>query len=87
MSDPQATNVTGTRRVPKPVNEPVKSYAPGSPERAALKERLASMANERADIPIIIGGKEVRTGQLSQSVMPTTTVTCSATGTAPTLPT
>jgi 1-pyrroline-5-carboxylate dehydrogenase len=66
----QAVNFSGTRRVPKPVNEPVKSYAPGSPERATLKERLASMANERADIPIIIGGKEIRTGKLSQSVMP-----------------
>src|SRR3954471_8283581 len=70
MSDSQHTNFNGTRRVPRPVNEPVKSYAPGSPERAALKERLASMANERADIPIIIGGKEIRSGKLSQSVMP-----------------
>ena len=53
---------TGTRRVPPPMNEPVKSYAPGSPERAALKARLKEMANERIDIPIIIGGKEIRTG-------------------------
>jgi 1-pyrroline-5-carboxylate dehydrogenase len=60
----------GTRRVPPPVNEPVKSYAPGSPEKAALKERLASMAKERADIPMIIGGKELRTGDLAQAVMP-----------------
>ncbi|MEO5817171.1 MAG: L-glutamate gamma-semialdehyde dehydrogenase [Gemmatimonadaceae bacterium] len=60
----------GTRRVPPPVNEPVKSYAPGSPEKAALKERLASMAKERIDIPIIIGGKEIRTGDLAQAVMP-----------------
>jgi 1-pyrroline-5-carboxylate dehydrogenase len=52
------------------VNEPVKSYAPGSPERAALKDRLASMAKERVDIPIVIGGKEIRTGDVSQSVMP-----------------
>jgi 1-pyrroline-5-carboxylate dehydrogenase len=66
----QASNFNGTRRVPKPVNEPVKSYAPGSPERAALKDRLRSMANERVDIPIIIGGEEIRTGDLSQSVMP-----------------
>src|SRR6478672_8293684 len=70
MSDSQAVNFSGTRRVPKPVNEPVKSYAPGSPERAALKERLASMAKERVDIPIIIGGKEIRTGDLAQAVMP-----------------
>ena len=60
----------GTRRVPPPVNEPVKSYGPGTPEKAALKARLASMAKERMDIPIIIGGKEIRTGDLAQSVMP-----------------
>ena len=61
---------SGTRRVPPPVNEPVKSYAPGSPEKLALKARLAEMAKERVDIPIIVGGKEIRTGDLSQSVMP-----------------
>ena len=60
----------GTRRVPPPVNEPVKSYAPGASERAALKERLASMAKERVDIPMIIGGKELRSGDLAQTVMP-----------------
>ncbi len=61
---------SGTRRVPPPLNEPVKSYAPGSPERAELKTRLASMAGERVDIPIIVGGREIRTGDLSHSVMP-----------------
>src|SRR3982751_4107359 len=61
---------SGTRRVPPPVNEPVKSYAPGSPEKLALKARLASMAQERVDIPIIIGGEELRLGDLAQSVMP-----------------
>ncbi|MEP7001756.1 MAG: aldehyde dehydrogenase family protein, partial [bacterium] len=61
---------SGTRRVPPPVNEPVKSYGPGTPEKAALKARLASMAKERVDIPIIIGGKEIRTGDVAQSVMP-----------------
>jgi 1-pyrroline-5-carboxylate dehydrogenase len=60
----------GTRRVPDPVNEPVKSYAPGSPERAALKARLAKMANERVEIPIIVGGREVRTGNTAKAVMP-----------------
>jgi 1-pyrroline-5-carboxylate dehydrogenase len=61
---------SGTRRVPPAVNEPVKSYAPGSPEKAALKERLATMAKERIDIPLIIGGQEIRTGDTAQSVMP-----------------
>ena len=60
----------GNRRVPAPINEPVKSYAPGSPERVTLKERLASMSAERVEIPLIIGGKEVRTGDLTQAVMP-----------------
>ena len=52
----------GHRRVPPPVNEPVKTYAPGSPERASLKARLTSMAGEVVDIPLIIGGKEITTG-------------------------
>ncbi len=60
----------GTRKVPVPVNEPVKSYAPKSPERAALKDRLKSMAGERIDIPLIIGGEEIRTGDTAPSVMP-----------------
>jgi 1-pyrroline-5-carboxylate dehydrogenase len=60
----------GNRRVPPPVNEPVKSYAPDSPERAELKSRLESMQNERIDIPVIIGGREIRTGDIAQSVMP-----------------
>ncbi|MFN2565700.1 MAG: L-glutamate gamma-semialdehyde dehydrogenase [Gemmatimonadaceae bacterium] len=61
---------SGVRRVPKPTNEPVKSYAPGSPERAELKARLEQMAGERIEIPLIIGGEEVRTGELAQAVMP-----------------
>ena len=70
---PQTSPVVGfagNRRVPNPQNEPVKSYAPGSPERASLKERLRTMADERIDIPLIIGGKEIRTGDLAQTVMP-----------------
>src|SRR6478672_8954759 len=64
------SNFNGNRRVPVPVNEPVKSYAPGSPERASLKDRLKSMSNERIDIPAIIGGREIRSGNIAQSVMP-----------------
>jgi 1-pyrroline-5-carboxylate dehydrogenase len=60
----------GVRRVPAPVNEPIKSYAPGSPERAELKARLDAMASERIDIPVIIGGKEIRTGRTEHAVMP-----------------
>jgi 1-pyrroline-5-carboxylate dehydrogenase len=61
---------TGIRRVPEPVNEPIKGYAPGSPEKKALKERLKQMAKERIEIPLIIGGREIRTGETAQSVMP-----------------
>jgi 1-pyrroline-5-carboxylate dehydrogenase len=61
---------SGVRRVPTPVNEPVKLYAPGSPERAELKARLKQMASERVEIPLIIGGEEVRTGELVEAVMP-----------------
>ncbi|MDB4900391.1 MAG: delta-pyrroline-5-carboxylate dehydrogenase, partial [Gemmatimonadetes bacterium] len=68
--DAPLAGFSGTRRVPPPVNEPVKSYAPGSPEKLALKARLASMAKERIEIPIIIGGEEIRTGDMAQSVMP-----------------
>src|SRR5690349_11214977 len=57
-------------RVPRPENEPNKSYAPGSPERAELKARLAQMAAERAEIPLIIGGQEIRTGNTEHAVMP-----------------
>lgn len=60
----------GNRRVPTPANEPVKSYAPGNPERAELKSRLAAIAAERIEIPIVIGGKEFRSGKLAQAVMP-----------------
>src|SRR5262245_35393781 len=60
----------GHRRVPPPVNEPVRSFAPGSPERASLKARLAAMARESIEIPLVIGGCDIRTGQTERSVMP-----------------
>ncbi|MHB0948336.1 MAG: L-glutamate gamma-semialdehyde dehydrogenase [Gemmatimonadaceae bacterium] len=68
MSLPPAFN--GTRRVPEPVNEPVKSYAPGTPEREELKARLDAMAGEQVDIPLVIGGEEIRTGTTHDVVMP-----------------
>jgi 1-pyrroline-5-carboxylate dehydrogenase len=57
-------------QVPQPVNEPVLSYAPGSPERAELKAALQRMAGEQVEIPVMIGGKEIRTGDTETSVMP-----------------
>jgi 1-pyrroline-5-carboxylate dehydrogenase len=56
--------------VPLPINEPVLSYAPGTPERAALKTELERMAAEHVEIPILIGGREIRTGQTAEAVMP-----------------
>ncbi len=47
---------------PLPVNEPVHSYAPGTAERKALKETLKALKSEQLDIPMYIGGEEVRTG-------------------------
>jgi 1-pyrroline-5-carboxylate dehydrogenase len=49
---------------PRPVNEPVLSYAPGTPERATLKAELARMTGETIEIPMFIDGKEVTTGVL-----------------------
>jgi len=60
----------GIFRVPPPVNEPVRSYEPGSPERRELQGRLEEMAGERIDLPLVIGGEEVRTGKTAEVVMP-----------------
>jgi 1-pyrroline-5-carboxylate dehydrogenase len=60
----------GRSRVPPPVNEPVRAYAPGSAERASLKRTLDAMASEQIEIPIVIGGKEFRTGNTATAVMP-----------------
>ena len=54
--------MSGTIRTPPPAPEPVNSYAPGTPERTALKSALKELADQRADIPIVIGGRELRTG-------------------------
>ncbi|HZU19481.1 MAG TPA: L-glutamate gamma-semialdehyde dehydrogenase [Candidatus Dormibacteraeota bacterium] len=60
----------GIFRPPTPVNEPVRSYAPGSPERASLQRRLAEMARERIEMPLVIGGREVRNARSVPAVMP-----------------
>ena len=64
------TGFSGIRRIAQPVNETVRSYAPGTPERAELKARLASMSAERIEIPIVIGGERISTGEMSHTVMP-----------------
>ena len=42
---------------PRPQNEPVKDYAPGSPERAELQQRLRELERDLIEIPLVIGGK------------------------------
>ncbi|MEA3287600.1 MAG: L-glutamate gamma-semialdehyde dehydrogenase [Candidatus Marinimicrobia bacterium] len=56
--------------VPQAVNEPILNYAPGSPERAELTRMLDKMKAEVIEIPIIINGKEIFTGNTSTNVMP-----------------
>lgn len=53
-----------------PSNEPIKSYAPGTPERKDIKAKLKELKARQVEIPIIIGGKEVKTGNLGECVLP-----------------
>src|SRR5690242_14132242 len=63
-------SVHGISRVPEPYNEPVRSYAPGSPEREELRVRLTELESQQLDIPLVIGGEEVRTGDTFEAVEP-----------------
>ncbi|HZT93112.1 MAG TPA: L-glutamate gamma-semialdehyde dehydrogenase [Gaiellaceae bacterium] len=60
----------GMFRVPEPHNEPVLGYEPGSPERQALRERLDELSGRRLEIPLVIGGEDVETGDTFEAVMP-----------------
>lgn len=60
----------GVFNVPTPVNEPIKSYAPKSPERAELQKMLAHLRSQELDIPMYIGGKEVRSNNKSRIAPP-----------------
>jgi 1-pyrroline-5-carboxylate dehydrogenase len=62
--------MSGIFTLPIPKNEPVLSYAPGTPERAALKEALRTLKSQELDIPMVIGGQEVRTGQVVRIAPP-----------------
>ncbi len=57
-------------RFKRPANEPSKTYAPGSPERALLLDAIKQIESETAEIPIIIGGEPVYTGDTGKVVMP-----------------
>ncbi len=60
----------GLFRPPPAVNEPVREYAPGSPERAELQQRLEQLAGERLHVPLVIGGERVESGTTFEAVMP-----------------
>src|SRR3989441_6172122 len=57
-------------KTPVPFNEPVLSHAPGTPERAELKRALKDLSARPIEIPLVIGGKEVRPGKTTDAVMP-----------------
>jgi len=62
--------MNGIIKIPRPANEPILSYAPDSPEIAPLKARLKKMLDEEIEIPLIIGGREVKTGNLADCRCP-----------------
>jgi len=62
--------INAIARVPAPQNEPILPYTPGAPERTALQATLQRMASERIEIPVVIGGKQIRTGKKDEVRMP-----------------
>jgi 1-pyrroline-5-carboxylate dehydrogenase len=60
----------GHFRIPEPRNEATLTYAPGTPERAALRSRLDELSSTELEIPLVIGGREVRTGRLAEVRVP-----------------
>ncbi len=62
--------MSGKLRVPTAFNEPVLDYRPGSPERVEIEAKLKETAGQVVDIPLIIGGEEIRTGDTADVVMP-----------------
>ncbi|MCF8261756.1 MAG: L-glutamate gamma-semialdehyde dehydrogenase [Melioribacteraceae bacterium] len=57
-------------KVPIPVNEPIKSYKPGSPEKEELKAKMLELKSKQIEVPLIIGGKEIRTGNTAEMIIP-----------------
>lgn len=60
----------GIFKVPLPQNDPVRNYEPGSRDKVILKKRLEELKSQTIDIPIMIGGKEIRTGNTGNCVLP-----------------
>jgi len=57
-------------KVPAPYNEPILSYGPGTPEKKALKAKLKELSDTQIDIPLYIGGEEIKTKNLGSCVKP-----------------
>ena len=62
--------MTNKFTIPIPVNEPIKDYDPGSPEKASLQAKADELSSQVIDIPLVIGGEEIRTGNTAQCIMP-----------------
>jgi 1-pyrroline-5-carboxylate dehydrogenase len=57
-------------KLPVPLNEPILNYAPGSPEKSDLKNKLAELQSKEIEIPLIIGGEEIRSGKTADILVP-----------------
>ncbi|MBR9977486.1 MAG: L-glutamate gamma-semialdehyde dehydrogenase [Bacteroidetes bacterium] len=57
-------------KVPAPINEPIRTYGPGSPDKIALKEKIADLKSKEIEIPLVIGGEEIRTGDTAEIRIP-----------------
>jgi 1-pyrroline-5-carboxylate dehydrogenase len=62
--------MSGVSNIPQPHNEPVLSYAPGTPDRDTLKSALGEVGSERPEIPAVVGGREVRSGVRQEVISP-----------------
>jgi len=60
----------GRARPPEPYNEPIKSYAPGSPEREEVRSKLDELSGQQLELPLVIGGKDVALAATFDQVMP-----------------
>tara|TARA_B100000953_G_scaffold293236_1_gene281487 strand:+ start:1729 stop:3417 length:1689 start_codon:yes stop_codon:yes gene_type:complete len=69
-SSTQMTVMNGNPNIPTPVNDPILTYAPGTLERAELQAELEVQSTTVVDIPLVIGGEEIRTGNTRNVVMP-----------------
>jgi 1-pyrroline-5-carboxylate dehydrogenase len=67
---PGTLPMSGISNIPHPRNEPVLSYGPGTAERAALKAALGAVGSQAIEIPVVVGGREVRTGDTHDVVSP-----------------